>query len=330
MDDKPTATTGQADNEIEALKQQIKILQQQLGDLEKGNGRLFEILKWGMGMFITFAVVFAGFNWWSGKLNYDRDREALKHESDLLAQGLSLSQKDSAASAKKDFEELRIANEKQLAVIRADVETNLVTMIAGHAKQLENAMFTFQSAATNLDSALTARFSEYQTQLRSVLTNLDATNTVAISNLFTAVNVGLADAKGISLLIQGNYMCKDNRSKTPDSCAIMVGGLSSLATGCIQLINASEEHNFESGLRQIVKYYPVLINNSPRDCLFPADDMYNLGRTVDSLVTAIRQNNTSGRYDGMASEIQSLNTIYKKVVVESRVGRVGGVKVQNE
>lgn len=74
--------------EIETLKKQAATFQQQLTDVEKTLAKGFELSKWGMGMFITFAIFFAGFNWWTGKTNYERDRESSKQQADLLEQRL--------------------------------------------------------------------------------------------------------------------------------------------------------------------------------------------------------------------------------------------------
>jgi hypothetical protein len=51
---------------------------------EKTENRVFDILKWGMGIFTTIAILFIGFNWWSAKNNFDRDKEYFQSKLTLV------------------------------------------------------------------------------------------------------------------------------------------------------------------------------------------------------------------------------------------------------
>jgi len=325
-----------ANQEIEALKSKVSILNQQLTDFEKGSGRSFELLKWVMGVIfgaMGMIIAFAGVNWWTGKANYERDKDFLKQEALLLEQRLALSQKELAALDNEQFVHIReqletnwygqvLSNDKQLEYIRTNSQTAFKSMLMDKSKDFDSVLSTLKVAITNLDKAVDARFREYGTQINNAYASFQATNLAAVSNLLIDVDTAMAKATGISLAVQGSYLCKGNRSNKPESAISMGVGISSLAKAGSDLVKGGDETDLKNCLEQLLVYFPNFIQHTPRLSLCVIDDMYAIASDVDRLTMTLQASAYGARYDAETVSVKNCNDLFKRLVKESREARL--------
>jgi|ERR1039458_257805 hypothetical protein len=97
-------------------KPTIQEIDGRLQIVEKTEGRMFDLLKWGFAL----LMIFAGGNWWLSKSNYDRDKESLIERATALETRFQLS------------------NQAQLANIREQTASNMTFMFAIKENQLSD------------------------------------------------------------------------------------------------------------------------------------------------------------------------------------------------
>jgi|ERR1017187_6127507 hypothetical protein len=172
---------------------------------EKAENRVFEVLKWGMGIFTTAAVLFTGFNWWSAKTNYDRDKEYFQNKLTLVQN------------------EMSVSNDKQMSEIQKQAEASF----AAFSNSLQNEFLSLQQENdnkwTNLLTAMTngmvAGFAVQDAAIDRILAQKDAQFAENVTNIVRGVNEFISHAnkitagvRGMALMLQGTSGLKDSSS----------------------------------------------------------------------------------------------------------------------
>jgi hypothetical protein len=100
-------------NELIAIKSELAMLQRELNRISASESHVIVTIKWLMGVLVTLTALLIGGNWVVNKSNYDRDRQFLQEESDLISKKLLLDQ--------------QAANDRNLGAIQADVQSWIST-----------------------------------------------------------------------------------------------------------------------------------------------------------------------------------------------------------
>ena len=317
-DPNPSGDVLHDTNGIVALKQKIEVFEHRFNELDKSNSRGLDILKWGMGMFITFAIVFAsfiaGFNWWAGKTSYDKDKDFLHQQADLLSKTLVISQK-----------ELAFLNDKQLDNIRNEAATNNAILSAAIQKNSLDGLIL-------LRSNLYERFQQLSASLNDQLRLYLQTNDVVISNLMASYRLSLSNATALSemelrktealaLSVRGDQYSKSNDGKTLGAVYNLGIGIRSFADAALASLKANDELQLWQYMFQLECCLEIALSNSPPKILVSMESM-GLGRNIDELIAELKASNVMSEHYGEVADLERFRKRLKGLVLnEVQSGR---------
>ena len=166
------ATQNQKGVDVAALKLRLESAEARVSDLDKAHSRGLDLLKWGMGLFGSFALVFAGFNWFTARTNYERDKDYLKQQVDLLEKTVAVSQREINNSNDKRLSDMEneigtnlaklfVLNDNKLLGIEAEARTNLNRLFAEKATAFVGSISNLQAAITNLNPVVQAQLDDH-------------------------------------------------------------------------------------------------------------------------------------------------------------------------
>lgn len=91
-------------------------VEQRIDALEKSGNRAFDLIKWGfdllkwaLGTVTAVALLIIGYNIWSAKTSYEKDREFLKQQTEILERRLLQAERELSSSNQKQVDLLSVA-----------------------------------------------------------------------------------------------------------------------------------------------------------------------------------------------------------------------------
>jgi hypothetical protein len=310
--------------EIATLKSQLEALKDQIKSAH-------DMLKWGLGL----AFLIFGFNWWTASKNSDRDRDALKQQTALLQQELGLAQRNLEAQNEKQIAAIRIQVEtniaglaslqdKTFADINRRVETNILALIAARKEEMDKAIAVLNNASSNANAQMEARLVENAKHIADVAISLAQSNAVLASNLVSAFEIETRNATAISLAVQGNQCCLGNKATTREEIITLGAGISSYLQATEDWLIVKDEGNVRRTLDKLQKYEPILAIKSPpiHTLLSTIEDLANIGAQSDHLMHELENPRYNNRYSQDVQWLQIQNRLYKKLVQEDRERRL--------
>ena len=284
---------------LTALENQVRgtndILRLGMVTVESQGKTNLETFKWALSIFTVLALAFAGFNWWSGKANYERDKETLKANAELMEKKTAVSHTEWVMTA-----------DKQLAEMRNQTQTNVQTLFAFREKQLGETLASFTNDLKTLSDAMIQ------------------TNRVSMSNTVASLTKSGKRAEGLTLFVQGVQFCKDNKCETPNQFALLAGGIKSLAGAASDLSEAEDEANLRKCLGRLTEYLTVLISNAKPEHLALLDAGMDFTGELDSVI-AICSKSDAKLYE---SELFQLRAFRREIF--RLTGRDGQNKPQSK
>ena len=182
----------------------------------------------GVRNFQRVGLLFVSANWWTSKTNYERDKDALKQQVELLQKQLDLEQKDSIESNVRKFSDLKLEAGWSLLSISNNLQSKLFTIqqtndakwfnVATHftnfglkfAAQLTNDGMKMLELITN---TLTTMDASTRHELNLSITNAENKINFAIAYMNTNIEVAIDGAMGVSLMAQGELQLKNKVSR---------------------------------------------------------------------------------------------------------------------
>ena len=137
------ATVAEQPNTDSSRKEEILILKTQLQATLEFQQQLLSVVLWSLGSIIALAIGLAAFNWYSSKISYERELEALSRENQGFQSELKalvqheVDQKASTLLERLDHRQVAIESavkknlEKQLNELKlriGHIEKNMVTL----------------------------------------------------------------------------------------------------------------------------------------------------------------------------------------------------------
>lgn len=143
----PTGTgSDTVQNELIAIKSELAMLQRELNRISASESHVIVTIKWLMGVLVTLTALLIGGNWVVNKSNYDRDRQFLQEESDLISKRLALDQ--------------QAANDRNLGIIQADVQS----WTSGMGNSLTNSFMALETSANERLARISERINTLSSQ----------------------------------------------------------------------------------------------------------------------------------------------------------------------
>lgn len=117
------------------LQQQIAVLDAQLRSTEKYQDEFLSVVLWSLGSVFAMTLGLAAFNWYSNKISYERDIQALKQESKAYVTTLEANFKNELADISDDLLKKLSDREEN---IRTKIQQELIKNINNQTTLIEN------------------------------------------------------------------------------------------------------------------------------------------------------------------------------------------------
>jgi hypothetical protein len=289
-------------------------VEERLRVLEKPESRMFEILKWGMGIFGVFAVAFAGFNWWSAKTNYERDRDYLKQQTDILARALTLAQHELMLSNDQRIDTIRKDTQNSLLSISNSLQEEFTSLLRTNELRYSNSLVNLTNAIVQLTLGITNVLSQYgsnilslvssqETNINIFLTNAATHLTAQITQIDTNSAKYLYQGSGMAFMLQGNMIMSDVKKRTGRETKVEISqqfqeAAESHVEAAHLLLAANEEQNLSHCLAALCdSSIPGLINNTSKEGIahvMESKPSFVVGLT--NLIFELEKSNPNGGY----------------------------------
>jgi hypothetical protein len=317
--------TPENTGEVEALKARVSSQEDQLAHIKEHGGRMFDVVKWAMVLFMGVA----GLNWWTGKTSYDRDKELLKDQAKLLEKQLALSQQElgildenrlNIIRSQIESNMLRLAsvNDTQLADIRTEAKSSVTNLITSMATQFVASVSHLMTAMSNVNNAVQSELDTNRQRVNATINTLAMTNDLIISNLVSELEIAILKSEGLSLGVQGLQLCTGNKAKKIKAATDMAIGVSSFTKASLDYLKAKDEADFRRSIARLNEYLPILMKNAPLGELPIIDDMFGMSVQIDQLVQSLEQRTENNRYEMETAMLEQNNKVFKKLIKEQR------------
>ncbi len=300
---------------------QSETLEQRLKDVEKGHVHTedklnwgLDLLKWGLGIFATIALAFAGGNAWLAKSNYDRDEKALIERVAFLKEQLSAANASQMADLRRQTETsilsisnsmLSFSNSLQYA-FRA-LETDVYGRISNAWLSIAtNILATNISIMHTIASNNDARYYEVVTNLNKAMSSnrvtLDKELNEVLASTRTNVDVSLAHSMGLALMLQANMISK----KLEGSKAIRdASAADSYIQACHLLYKGRDEQNLQRCLQTLHgDCLPKLIVGNSKKSLQILASRYGLSSQLKGLISELEAGDEHQRYADSIAQLK--------------------------
>ncbi len=285
-------------------------LEQRLLTLEKGDNRAFRFVQLAMGIF----VLFIGFNWWSAKTNYDRDREYFQNR-------LALAQSEISSANDKQITELRkqteFSNEKQMNEIRKQADASLISI----SNNLQNDFVALEhqidekrsNAVVAFTNSIMRLATNVQNGMEILITNMNKAldgsikqNTEILNNTLTniqgEVNKATAGARGVSLMVQSSSFLNIHGGSKQENLA---DGADSLLAAAHFLFLAKDEANMRRCVNILCgSCLPQLTQKASKTLLAHLDSTRHLTDKIRALVSDLESADKTGAYSDNISTLK--------------------------
>jgi hypothetical protein len=191
----------------EPTQQTVEPLEQKLNALENSQEKMFSILKGGFGTLATLALALLAGNIYSSHSNYERDKDSLKQQVEILEKQLTLAQQELTASNEKKLFELKTETESSFLTISNNLQAQLATIL----KTNDAKWFATATAITNASELIKSNLLTLDAQIyASVNALLSNSTSETKTNVERFTDLSLASA----LMVQAaNTSKKDLRGK---------------------------------------------------------------------------------------------------------------------
>ena len=229
-------------------------LEQRVKAIENNENRAFDSVKWGMGILFASLGAFTligggliGYNWWSAKTNYERDKESFQNR-------LGLIEKETALSNERQMGEIKKQSESSLIAISNNLQNAFLTLEHQIDEKRSNAIAVWSNAIMVMSTNMGTEFTRERTELNVVITNLFASVNAAlkqntailnstITNIEEAISQATAGANGVSAMVQG-YSLLNIRG--PSKVVNLADGTTALLVAAHGLFVAKDEQKMRA------------------------------------------------------------------------------------
>ena len=318
--------TGPNHTQPETLDQRVQALEKSVPRTDDKLNWGLDILKWGLGVFTTVAVLFAGGNAWLAKSNYDRDEKALNARLDFLKQQLSADNDRQLSEMRRQSESFLLSLTNSFLSLSNASQNQLLTLQGINFAYMSNA---FQFLATNLlatnltimmqiASNNDSRFKALVTNVNVVLSNsavkLESEQNDILAQAGTNINAALAKALGAGQMLQGNMISK--RLNT-DKVLAEASAARSYMQACRLLYAGHDEQNLRRCLAILCDdCLQQLVRKNSNKMLQVLVPRYNLTSELKFLIADLTAGNEHQRYDDSIDKLQYyLSILEGKVII---------------
>ena len=147
------ATTGYSAEEATISNSSVELLEAQIEVITSYQNTFVSIVLWALGAVLAMALGLAAFNWYSNKINYERDLKSLRQENESLIRLLEANLRKELESNKNSLEESIASREDS---ITKSVEEKFKDKFSSQSSQLDS----LRIAITDLEYVSTEREAE--------------------------------------------------------------------------------------------------------------------------------------------------------------------------
>jgi hypothetical protein len=276
-----------------------------------------DLLKWGLGIFATVAIAFAGFNSWNANRNYERDKEAFEKQFLLLAQQFSTNHNNELTQLRDATENSLLSLTNSLASISEELQKQFNMLRESYFENFSNAwvimirsnVYGMLLVASNNDF----RFNALVTNVNVTLSNRDVNFGHNIDTALRSVQTNVAEnmsmALGQSLMLKGSIT--GGKPKQPRGNALASAAHSYIGA-CRNLYEGHDEVNLQRCLRLLGgTCLPQLVNKTSKAQLMLLVTEYELANELKLLIAELKAGNVNGRYNDSMTTFQMYLQVFE-------------------
>jgi len=259
---------------------EIAVLKARLQMLQDGDKRVAETMRLSLTVLISVITLFAGYNWFSGKQSYDRERESMRTDVELLGKENALAlEKELGGEFAQLQSEFKLELDSQKKMNQLSIADQLSTdsvFYSNQVSQLSNSAYLTLRIITDRAS----------TNIAELATNLYMTSENLYGHIFLS---HAAEVESIPTL--------------PNGAALTFQGM---AVAADSFLHARREQTLQTCIDVLRKKLPLLKKSD-------FDELANFEMSYTNLLFDLRNYQANGRYDGF---IQELDRTYRSVTAK--------------